>query len=137
MHKLHNYSNSIYIFLNLKLGTEKLIFILSEFFFHNRNGVRSGKNTHFSRISNSVTHLQSYTNSAITDICYTSPWYSTNITTGSTGITASSANIALLRANVASSSADLVSLNGECSSVSWCFTMFYVLLVDHDVLCVS
>ena len=35
---------------------------------------RSGKNTHISRISNSVTHLRSYTNTAIADIQPISPW---------------------------------------------------------------
>ena len=32
------------------------------------NPSRFGKNTHISKISNSVTHLRSYNNSAITDI---------------------------------------------------------------------
>ena len=39
-----------------------------EFFFQEQSYSRFGKSTHISMISNSVTHLRSYTNSAIADI---------------------------------------------------------------------
>ena len=87
--------------------------------------IRSRKSTHISMISNSGTHLQSYTNTAIADI------------------TKNSVPILLVtphdrRANVSASSADIVAMNDEC------FMMFHnvlrvfynVLLVVHDVLLV-
>ena len=91
-------------------------------------GTRSGKNTHISRISNSVTHLRSYTNTGIFDIV-------TNSTPGADHATPS-ANITVPNADVA---ADIVASNGECFMMfyKW-FTMFYmfhnVLQVFHDVL---
>ena len=59
------------------------------------------KSTHISMISNSVTHLQSYTNSAIA---------------GNSARSLTSPHLTL--------STDIVALNEECLSVSWCFTMF-------------
>ena len=67
-----------------------------EFFFG--PPTRTRKNTHISRISNSVTHLRSYTNT-------------TNITVPS--------------ASIAASSADFDASYSERSSVSLCSTMFY------------
>ena len=66
----------------------------------------SRKNTHISRISNSLTHLCSYTNTAIA------------------GNSAPGANIAMPSAKVPALSADIVASNNQCLSVSWCFTMF-------------
>ena len=69
--------------------------------------LRSGKNTHISIINNSVTHLWSHMNSAITDIA---------------GNSAPSVNIAMPSAEP---SAGIVGSNGNCLSVSWCFAMLY------------
>ena len=92
---------------------------------------RSGKSTHISTISNSVTHLQSYTNSAITGIAGNSVPDVDNAMP-SPGIDASNANIAKSSADVAASSADIGSLNGDC------FMMFHnILSVSfHDFLLV-
>ena len=66
--------------------------------------LRFGKNTQFSRISNTVTHLWSYTNSAIGG----------NSATG-IDVIMPSADVAATNTGVATSSADIVKSNGECS----------------------
>ena len=71
--------------------------------------LKLGKSTHISMISNSVTHLQSYNNSAIEDIAR---------------VSAPSSDVSTPSADLSASSADIVASNGECSSVLWCFTMF-------------
>ena len=81
--------------------------------------LRSGKNTHISRISNSVTHNRSYTNTTIADT-------GRNCTP--------SVNIAEPSADNAASSTDMGASIDECSSVS-CLMMFHnVLFPFHDVL---
>ena len=72
---------------------------------------RSGKITHVSRISNSVTHLRSYTNTTI----------ARNYELGG--------DITELSDYIAASSADVTASNWECSSISWCFSMFYQCLM--------
>ena len=81
---------------------------------------RFGKSTHISMISNSVTHLRSYTNSAIADIV------ALNDLRAIADVAAPNAD-----ADDSASSADIVASNDEC------FVMFYnVLRVFHDVLLV-
>ena len=46
-------------------------------------------------------------------------------------VTAPNADVSTSSADVSASSTNIVASNDECSSVSWCFTMF---LVFHDVL---
>ena len=78
----------------------------------------SGKNTHTSRISNSVTYLRTYTNTAIADITRNSApgaditQLSTDITLPSADITPLSANITAPSAGVAKASANVVALTG-------------------------
>ena len=84
---------------------------------------RLGKSTHISMISNSVTHLQSYTNSAIADIAGNSAPISRYLRSIADASTSS--------ADVSAPSADIVASNDEC------FMMFHnVLRVFHDVLLV-
>ena len=63
-------------------------------------------------ISYSVTHLQSFTNSAIVDIAENSTPISRKLR--------AIAHVAVPSADVSTSNADIVALNGECSSVSQC-----------------
>ena len=78
---------------------------------------RSGKNTHISRISNSVTHLRSYTKTTIDDIAGNSATGAymaapiADITVLSAGITAQSAGITTLRANVTAWIGDSLSVS--------------------------
>ena len=99
---------------------------------------RFGKSIHISMISNSVTHLRSYTNSAIADIAGNSARSQTtprdNVSASSTDIVALNdlraiADVAAPNADVSASSADIVASNDDCFmmfhnvlSVSWCFT---------------
>ena len=88
-------------------------------------------------ISNPVTHLRSYTNSAIADIA------------GNSARSPTSPHWAM-SADISASSADIVASNDDCSmmfhnvfSVSWCFTsgsrwftMFYMcFIMFNNVLC--
>ena len=76
--------------------------------------VGSGKKTHISRMSNSVTHLQSYTNTAIANIAR-------NSTPG--------ADIAVLNAGSAASSADVTASGANVvASNCECFMMFHNVL---------
>ena len=103
---------------------------------------RSGKNTHISRNSNSVTHLQSYSNTTIAS----NSMLSDDIATPSASIARLSGDIAAPSTGIAASSvddtalsADIITSNGKCPSVSWCFIsgLWYfmdVLQVFYDVL---
>ena len=81
---------------------------------------RFGKSTHIAMISNSVTHLRSYTNSAIADIAGNSaPILPVTPLDCRADISASSADIVTsndLRAiaDVSASSADIVASNDDC-----------------------
>ena len=81
---------------------------------------RPRKNTHISKISNSVTHLRSYTKTAITDIVRNSmPGMNiiasgANIAVTSRGIPAPSTGIPASSADVNTSREDIVASNGEC-----------------------
>ena len=90
---------------------------------------RSGKNTHISRISNSVTHLKSYSNSAIANIAGNS-LPSVDISAPSAGIAAASFHVSLLTANVAALSANTMH---QLVSVS-CFTIVSRCLVSHSTI---
>ena len=74
---------------------------------------KSVKNTRISRISNSITHLQSYTNSAIARNCVTG----VDIAMPSAGIIASSADVSHWMASVSWCFAS----GSQCFT---CFTMF-------------
>ena len=91
------------------------------------SGVRFGKSTHIYMISNSVTHLRSYMNSAIADI-----------TRNSTRVP-----ISLHRAPMSPRQAPMsphwvpISLH-RMATVLWCFTMFEeCFIMFHNVLSVS
>ena len=104
---------------------------------------RFGKSTHISMICNSVTHLRSYTNSAIADIAENSSLISpeipherrycpadiaapsadiavpsADITVPSADITVPSADVSLLSANVSASSADVSAPRADVSALS-------------------
>ena len=82
-------------------------------------------------ISNSVIHLQSYTNSAIADI---SAQISPETLILPRHVSALIADIAVPSADVSTSTADIVALSGECSSVLWCFTSCsWCFTTFHDV----
>ena len=84
---------------------------------------RSGKNTHISRIGNSVPHLRSYTNTAIAGIAGNSA-LGTDITAQSDNIVMPSTDIVVLSADIAASSAALVQVFHDIS-LNECFVMFY------------
>ena len=79
---------------------------------------RSGKSTHISKISNSVTHLQSYTNTAIA-----------KNSTPISPVTPCDRDVAAPSADVSSSSVNIVASNDEClmmfHNAFKCFMMFY------------
>ena len=110
--------------------------------------IRFGKSTHISKISNSVTHLRSYTNSAIAGnsapISPVTPRdrrrRRADVSASSADVAAPNADVSTSSADVSASSANIVALNDDyfmmfhnVLSVSWCFTsgslcytMFYM-----------
>ena len=108
------------------------------------NRTRFGKSTHISMISNSVTHLRSYTNYAIADIAgnsapkspvtprerrhHRAERWRLRIERRRLHIERQrlrnkpNADVSTSSADVSASSADIVASN----KVSWCFTMFYM-----------
>ena len=78
---------------------------------------RSEKNTRISMVSNSVTHLRSYTTPQSPIQPETRCRYYQKLNE-STDIATPSADVTALSADVAVSSADIVALNSECLSVS-------------------
>ena len=114
----------------------------------NRGCCRFGKSTHISMISNSVTHLQSYTNSDIAGnsapISPVTPCERRRLRAERRRLRmialSPNADVSTSSADVSASSADIVASNEECFkmfhnvlSVSWCFTsgsrcftMFYM-----------